>query len=67
MPPKAIGPSMETLQFTSVHAQVHNHFSQERNLVSREFYKQRRAAALAAWRSVITPLLPTLKRGTTQR
>ena len=45
---------MKSLQkFTSVHAQVHNHFSQERHLVSRKIYKQRRAAALAAWRSVM--------------
>ena len=45
---------MKTLQkFTSVHAQVHNHFSQERHLVSREIYKQRRSAALAEWRSVM--------------
>jgi putative transposase len=45
---------MRTLQkFSSVHASVHNHFSQERHLVSREVYKQRRAAALAEWRSVM--------------
>ena len=45
---------MKTLQkFTSVHASVHNHFSQERHLVSRQIYKERRAAALAAWRSVV--------------
>ncbi len=45
---------MKTLQkFSSVHDQVHNHFNQERHLVSREIYKQRRAAALAAWRSVM--------------
>ena len=38
---------MKTLQkFSSVHAQVHNHFSQERHLVSRQEYKQRRLAAL---------------------
>jgi putative transposase len=44
---------MKTLQkFSSVHASVHNHFSQERHLVSRKIYKERRAAALAAWRSV---------------
>jgi len=34
-------------KFSSVHAQVHNHFSQERHLVAREIYKQRRSAALA--------------------
>ena len=45
---------MKTLQkFSSVHAQVHNRFNQERHLVSREIYKQRRSAALAAWRSVM--------------
>jgi putative transposase len=45
---------MKTLQkFVSVHASVHNHFSQERHLVSREIYKQRRAAALAEWRTVL--------------
>ena len=45
---------MKTLQkFSSVHAQVQNHFNQERHLVSREVYKQRSSAALAAWRSVL--------------
>jgi len=45
---------LKTLQkFSSVHAQVHNHFSQERHLVSRQLYKQRRSAALAEWRSVM--------------
>jgi len=40
---------MKTLQkFSSVHASVHNHFSQERHLISRKIYKERRAAALAA-------------------
>src|SRR5271168_4527000 len=38
--------SMKTLQkFSSIHAQVHNHFNQERHLVTREIYKQRRLAA----------------------
>jgi putative transposase len=45
---------MKTLQkFASVHAQVHNHFSQERHLISRDLYRQRRSAALAEWRSVM--------------
>jgi putative transposase len=45
---------MKTLQkFSSVHASVHNLFNQERHLVSRDLYKQRRAAALAERRSVI--------------
>jgi putative transposase len=39
--------SMKALQkFSSVHAQVHNHFNQERHLVSRPIHKQRRSAAL---------------------
>ena len=46
---------MKTLQkFASVHASIHNHFAQERHLVSREIYRERRAAALAAWRAVMT-------------
>ena len=44
---------MKTLQkFSSVHGTVHNHFNQERHLISRESYKQRRSAALAEWRAV---------------
>jgi len=46
---------MKTLQkFSSVHAQVHNHFSQERHIVSRKIYRERRSAALAEWQSVMT-------------
>ena len=42
--------SMKTLQkFSSVHAQIHNHFNQERHLVTRKDYRQRRSAALAEW------------------
>ena len=45
--------STKTLQkFSSVHAQVHNHFNQERHLVTRQIYKQRRTAALAEWRAL---------------
>ena len=45
---------MKTLQkFSSVHASVHNHFNQDRHLVSRDAYKQRRSAALAEWRTVM--------------
>ena len=45
--------SIRRLQkFSSVHAQVHNHFNQERHLVTRQVYKQRRSAALAEWRSL---------------
>ena len=45
---------MKTLQtFASVHGTVHNHFNQERTLVSRKTYKERRSAALAEWRAVM--------------
>jgi putative transposase len=45
--------SAKTLQiFSSVHAEVHNHFNQERHLVTRQVYKQRRAGALAEWRAL---------------
>jgi putative transposase len=45
--------SIKTLQkLSSVHAQVHNHFNQERHLVSRELYKRRRSAALEEWRAL---------------
>jgi putative transposase len=45
---------MKTLQkFAAVHSQPHNHFNQERHLVSRSIYKERRAAALAAWQSIM--------------
>lgn len=39
-------------QFASIHASLHNHFNQERHLVSRETCKQRRSAALAEWRQI---------------
>ncbi len=45
---------MKTLQkFASVHSQVHNHFNQERHLVSRKVYNERHSPALAEWRSVM--------------
>jgi putative transposase len=45
---------MKTLQkFSSVHASVHNLFNQERHLISRQDYRERRSAALAEWRSVL--------------
>jgi putative transposase len=45
--------SMKTLQkFSSNHAQVHNQFNQERHLITRQVYKQRRSAALAEWRAL---------------
>ena len=44
---------MKTLQkFTSTHAALHNHFNQERHLVSRETYKARRSAAWAEWETL---------------
>ena len=46
---------MKTLQkFSSVHASVHNHFNQERHLISRDAYKEQRSAALAEWRAVMS-------------
>ena len=45
--------SLKTLQkFSSVHAQVHNRFNQERHLLARQVYNQRRSAALAEWRAL---------------
>ena len=45
--------SVKTLQkFSSVHAQAHNHFHQERYLVTRQVYKLRRSIALAEWRAL---------------
>jgi putative transposase len=45
---------MKTLQkFASVHASMHNHFSQERHLIDRQTYKLRRSAALAEWQSLV--------------
>ena len=44
---------MKTLQkFSSVHAAFYNHFNQERHLVSRNDYKDRRSAAMAEWEHV---------------
>jgi putative transposase len=46
---------MKSLQkFASVHANVHNHFNQERHLVDRQTYKERRSVALAEWNSVMS-------------
>ena len=46
---------MKTLQkFASVHANVHNHFNQERHLGDRQTYKERRSAALAQWKSLVS-------------
>jgi putative transposase len=44
---------MKSLQkFASVHASISNHFNQERHLVDRQIYKDRRSAALAEWQSL---------------
>ena len=44
---------MKSLQkFSSVHASVHNHFNQDRHLISREDFKARRSAALAEWHAL---------------
>ena len=45
---------MKSLQkFASVHANLHNHFSQECHLVDRHTYKTRRSAALAEWQNLM--------------
>ena len=45
---------LKTLQkFAAVHGTVHNHFNQERHLISRDLYRERRSAALAEWRQVM--------------
>ncbi|MCK9542716.1 MAG: IS6 family transposase [Novosphingobium sp.] len=45
---------MKSLQkFASVHASLHNHFSQERHLVDRKTFKERRSVAWAEWQSLI--------------
>ena len=46
---------MKTLQkFAAIHANVHNHFNQERLLVDQPTYKARRSAALAEWQAVMS-------------
>jgi putative transposase len=37
-------------KFASAHASIHNHFNQERHLISRADFKRNRTAALAEWR-----------------
>jgi putative transposase len=45
---------MKSLQkFASVHANFYNHFNQERHLVDRQAYTERRSAALAEWQEVM--------------
>ncbi|HEX7695317.1 MAG TPA: hypothetical protein VF409_12550 [Sphingomonas sp.] len=44
---------MKSLQtFASVHANVHNHFAFERQLVDRQTFKERRSTALAEWQAL---------------
>jgi len=44
---------MRTLQkFAALHGSIHNHFNQERTLTSRAIFKERRTAALTAWRQL---------------
>ena len=44
---------LRTLQkFVAVHSSVHSHFTGERNLQGRTYFKQNRAAALAEWRQL---------------
>ena len=44
---------VKTLQkFSSVHASIHNHFSLDRHLNRRDFFKQKRTAALAVWQQL---------------
>lgn len=45
---------MKSLQkFASVHANVHNHFNQDRHLIDRQTYKENRSAALTEWQSLM--------------
>ena len=45
---------MKTRQkLAAVHGTFHNHFNQERHLISRDLYRERRSAALAEWRGVM--------------
>ncbi len=47
--------NFEALQkFTSVHASIHNHFNQQRNLATRADFKRDRAFAMAEWRQLAT-------------
>lgn len=44
---------MRSLQkFAALHGSVHNHFNQERTLISRPIFKERRTAAPTAWRQL---------------
>ena len=44
---------MRSLQkFAAVHGSIHNHFNQERTLINRQNFKDRRTAALNEWRQL---------------
>jgi len=44
---------MRSLQkFAALHGSIHNHFNQERHFTSRQNFKDRRDAALTAWRAL---------------
>jgi putative transposase len=44
---------MRSLQkFAALHGSIDNHFNQERTLISREHFKDRRTAALTEWRQL---------------
>jgi len=40
-------------KFVAPHAPFHNHFNQERHLVSRQEYRTRRSAAFAEWKTLV--------------
>jgi hypothetical protein len=40
------------LKFSSAHAKAYNYLNQERHLVTRPVYKQRRSIALMEWRAL---------------
>ena len=45
---------MGTLQkFAAVHGAVHNHFDQQRHLISRQTYKTNRSATMVEWRTLM--------------
>ena len=40
------------IAITALHGQVDNHFNQERTLISRAIFKERRTAAFSEWRQL---------------
>lgn len=40
-------------KFASVHAYLHNHFSQDRHLIESQTYKRLRSVALAEWQNLM--------------